>query len=108
MDDYQDRGIIKWLPFDGLVGFYDLIKDLKYKLGKKDKPILSDDKLFIMDLTIKEAYSYKKEVLISYFNNGYIKETFGIILNIDLINKTIYLNNSLKLHLDLIVDLKML
>ena len=28
---YVDRGIIKWAPFDGLAGFNDLYKQLKYR-----------------------------------------------------------------------------
>ena len=35
MNNYVDRGIIKWAPFDGLAGFNDLYNDLKYRLGKK-------------------------------------------------------------------------
>ncbi len=108
MDNYNDRGIIKWLPFDGLVGFYDLIKDLRYRLNKKEKPILSEDKLFLMDLTIKEAINSNKELLIDYYEDGYLKQFISFIYKVDLINRVVVLSNNHKITLDNIINLEIL
>lgn len=108
MDNYNDRGIIKWLPFDGLVGFYDLIKDLRYRLNKKEKPILSEDKLFLMDLTIKEAINSNKELLIDYYEDGYLKQFISFINKVDLINRIIILSNNHKIVIDYIINLEII
>ncbi|MGI6787272.1 MAG: YolD-like family protein [Acholeplasmataceae bacterium] len=93
MSDYVDRGIIKWAPFDGLAGFNDLYLTLKYNLNKKDKPILSDEQLHYMDLTIKEAIYQNRQIIVIYFKNGYTNNLYGLITKIDHLNKLIYLDN---------------
>lgn len=49
---YKDRGIIKWAPFDALVGFNDLIKEMLNNKNKIEKPILNEDRLEKMDRII--------------------------------------------------------
>ncbi len=101
---YVDRGIIKWAPFDGLAGFNDLYKELKYRLGKKEKPVLSEDQLYEMDMTLQRAFHERLKVYLSYFQDGYIKQTYGNITRIDPINKLIYIDY-VKYPLSLIMDL---
>ncbi len=92
-DVYRDRGIIKWAPFDALVGYHSLIKELKYRLGKQNKPILSDDQCDELNQKLLLAFNQNLEVEIEFFNNGYMKYTFGNIRKIDFITKTIILSN---------------
>lgn len=108
MDNYVDRGIIKWLPFDGLVGFHDLIKDLKYRLGKKDKPQLSEDQLTEMDYTLKTAIRDQIEVHITYYEDGYLKESIGLIKKVDEINRELILLSASKYKLDDILNLELI
>lgn len=91
-DHYVDRGIIKWAPFDALVGYSSMIHELKYKMGKRSKPILSDDQYEILNQHLNFAYHHRLEVMIEYFHDGYIKETCGFIRNIDWIKKKIILS----------------
>src|SRR5690554_1376068 len=86
---YKDRGIIKWAPFDALVGFQNKIDEMLYERGKKEKPILCEDKLIEMDRVIMEALNEKKEVLVSYYEDGYIKNTYGFVEEVDKHKKTI-------------------
>lgn len=86
---YKDRGIIKWAPFDALVGFQNKIDEMLYERGKKERPILCEDKLIEMDLAIHEALGEKREVLVSYYEDGYIKNTYGFVDRIDKIKNTI-------------------
>ncbi|HEY8405786.1 MAG TPA: YolD-like family protein [Acholeplasma sp.] len=106
MDKYLDRGIIKWLPFDGLVGFHDLIKDLKYRLGKKEKPILSEDQMMEMDYKFKQALKDNLEMFITYYEDGYLKDTVGHVLKLDLIERKLMLDNRLTLELDTITNIE--
>lgn len=103
---YKDRGIMKWAPFDALSGFNERIKDLKYKLGKKDKPDLLEDKLESLDRTIKEALKDDLELIITYFKDGYFITTYGFIKKIDLYKRTIYLTTKETIFIDDVISLE--
>ncbi|VEU80525.1 YolD-like family protein [Haploplasma axanthum] len=104
MNKYKDRGIIKWSPFDSLAGFNDLYTELKYKLGKMDKPILSEDQLNEMDINLNKAISNNCEISVTYYQDGYRKNIFGYISKIDYLNMCIYIERN-KLEINSIVDL---
>lgn len=91
LNAYQDRGIIKWAAFDALIGFNSMLKEMKHKLGKIDKPILSEDDFENMNRVIKQAISDKLEVIITFYQDGYSKTTFGYIKKLDFNNKEIIL-----------------
>ncbi len=83
LNAYQDRGIIKWAAFDALNGFNSMLKEMKYRLSKAEKPILSDDDFNTLDLTLQKAISQNLEVAIAYYEDGYSKTTFGRIKKLD-------------------------
>ncbi|MFH1693198.1 MAG: YolD-like family protein [Bacillota bacterium] len=97
-DAYRDRGIIKWTPFDALVGYHSLIKELRYRLGKRDKPILSDDQYEELNRKLNWAYHQNSEIEIEFFNQGYSKYTFGTIRRLDWINKVVILSSFEKIN----------
>lgn len=96
---YKDRGIIKWAPFDALVGFRDLINEMQYERGKKEQPILSEDQLIEMDLIIKKAINTNKEIIIYYYNDGYIKNVYGYVKKVCNIYNILYLTNNIDINL---------
>lgn len=89
---YIDRGIIKWAAFDALNGYHSMLKEMQHRLGKKDKPILSDDDYEQLNRNIKEAYINKQEIELKYYSDGYIKVTYGKIAKTDYVNKIIKLS----------------
>lgn len=89
---YVDRGIIKWAPFDALVGYGAMIREMKLRLGKKDKPLLSDDQYDELNQKLILAFHQDLEVSIIYFEDGYSKTTWGKIKKIDHVNQMIILN----------------
>lgn len=91
LDVYQDRGIIKWAAFDALEGFNPMLKDMRHRLGKTEKPILSDDDFETMNRALQEAILTQAEVEITYFEAGYSKTTFGHIKKLDFNNRLIVL-----------------
>ena len=105
---YVDRGIIKWAPFDALVGHHSMIEELKHRLGKKEKPILSDDQYEIMNRMLIEAVEKKHEVALTYYAQGYLRTTFGYIKKIDWISKTLMLSTYEKIHANDLLDLDFL
>ncbi|MDY0276769.1 MAG: YolD-like family protein [Acholeplasma sp.] len=90
-NSYQDRGLMKWAPFDALVGHSELIAKRRYELNKKDKPELLEDALEEMNRNLFEAFNLNKAISISYFKDGYFYETYGNIKKIDHLKKTILL-----------------
>ena len=92
MHKYIDRGIIKWAPFDALVGYSSLLNELRYKLGKKAKPVLSDDQYEELNRKLNLAYHHQLEIEIEYFYDGYIKVSYGVIKKLDFIHKRIILS----------------
>ena len=51
---YIDRGIIKWAAFDALSGYHSMLKEMQHRLGKKAKPILSDDEYELLNLNLQK------------------------------------------------------
>ena len=91
-EHYVDRGIVKWQPFDALVGYHQILKELKYQRGQIEKPTLSDDALETLNRHLHEALESGLEVEICYYQNGYIKETYGVIKKLDYVTKRIKLS----------------
>lgn len=105
MGNYIDRGIMKWSPFDGLAGFNDLYKELKYRLGKQAMPLLSDDQLAAMDYAIQTAIAEQRPVYLAYYQDGYFKQAYGEISHLDEIKKAIVIDG-LWYRISQIVDLR--
>lgn len=102
---YVDRGIIKWAPFDALVGYHSMLQELKHRLGKKERPTLSDDQMEAMDRSLQVAFQTQAEIEIEYHHDGYTKVTFGSIKRIDHIHRVIVLSTLEKVRADDIINL---
>jgi len=88
---YVDRGLIKWAPFDALNGYNSMLMEMKHRLRKQDKPVLSDDQYETLNRHIQEAIQYHQEVEIQFYDQGYIKVSYGKIKKLDFVYKTIIL-----------------
>ena len=104
---YVDRGIIKWSPFDALVGYHSLIQELKYRLGKRDRPLLSDDQYEEMNRKLQIALYENLEIEIEYFKDGYLRSTCGKIKKMDWIQKVIILSTFEKISANDMTDLQL-
>lgn len=102
---YNDRGIIKWAPFDALNGFQEAIALHKYNMNKIDKPVLSEDQFDVLNVTLVENMKNNSEIEIYYFQDGYIKNTYGYIKKVDYVFKQLILKNGLKIDIEDIVNL---
>jgi hypothetical protein len=101
----MDRGIIKWAAFDALSGYHSMLKEMQHRLGKKAKPILSDDEYELLNRNLQVAMNNHKEVELQYYSDGYIKTTYGQIKKLDFINKTVILTTYEKISADDVVNL---
>jgi hypothetical protein len=103
---YVDRGIIKWAPFDALVGYHSMLQEMKHRLGRKERPMLSDDQTELMDRSIHVALEMSAEIEIEYYRDGYTNITFGKIKRIDSIHRIIVLTTLEKVKIDDIIHLQ--
>lgn len=94
---YVDRGIIKWAPFNALNGYHSMLEEMKHRLKKHDKPVLSDDAYDELNYRIQEAIHYNHEIEVAYFDSGYIKIGYGKIKKLDFIYKTLVLTTEEKI-----------
>lgn len=102
---YIDRGIIKWAAFDALNGYHSMLQEMQYRLGKKEKPILSDDDYETLNRNILSAIKNDSEVELKYYADGYIKTTYGKIKKLDYPNRLVILTTREKITAELIVSL---
>ncbi len=108
LNTYRDRGIIKWAAFDALNGFNPMLKEMKHRLNKKEKPNLSEDDFDAFNLTLQEAILEDKEVQIIFFEDGYSKTTFGKVKKLDYNNKIIVLNTKERINAFSILNIDIL
>ncbi|MDX9690966.1 MAG: YolD-like family protein [Acholeplasmataceae bacterium] len=102
---YVDRGIIKWAPFDALVGFHGILSEMRHQMFKTDKPTLSDDQFQELNQKLNLAFQLQLEVHIVYFADGYTKTTFGMIKKIDWIQHLIIFSHFEKISAEDILDI---
>lgn len=86
---YEDRGIIKWAPFDALVGFHGLLNELKDQLSRRERPVLSDDDYEALNRHLMQAINERCMTSIHYFTKGHIRQLYGRITKVDFTFKTI-------------------
>ena len=79
----QDRGYIKWAPFNSLFNDNKLLNEIKTKKEKINKPILSN-----------EAYTNHLKVNIDIYKDQKINRLTGYINNINSNKKCITFNNN--------------
>jgi hypothetical protein len=107
-EHYVDRGIVKWQPFDALVGYHQILKELKYQIGQIEKPTLSDDALETLNRHLRDAIESGLEVELSYYQNGYIKETYGVINKVDYVTKRITLSTGEKIRAEHVLNIELI
>lgn len=99
----------KWQPFDALEGYGSAIRNVEYEKNKIEKPILFPDELERLNEKLANAYEEQKEVLVKYYQNGYLEDIIGIVSKIDLIYKEILIksnNGSKKLKFNVIINIE--
>lgn len=94
---YVDRGLIKWAPFNALNGYYSMLDEMKHRIKKQNKPVLSNDEYDELNRTIQEALMRHSDVEVHYYDKGYIKVSYGCIKKLDFIYKTLILTTEEKI-----------
>lgn len=101
----EDRGIIKWQPFNSLINGNEVINSILKEKEKIKKPIISEEEKSEIEAKIIDAYFTQIIVNITYFKNGNLTKVEGKIKKIDQVYKLVYLNE-LKLLFNQIISIE--
>ncbi|CPD15113.1 TPA: YolD-like family protein [Staphylococcus aureus] len=93
----QGRGMIKWRAFATISEQYEKLDEYMESQNKIDMPILSEEQIENINDKMVSYYHNKKLATINYWNNGYIAELVGYILNINTIDQYISVKNNLNI-----------
>ncbi len=104
-DAYQDRRMLKWLPFESLEEQGDTLRALYDSLDKEEKPELSQDHLDLMQYSLEEALFYQSRIVCVYYEKGRRKQLAGFVLGVDTDRGLLFLDSG-TLILDEIIDIE--
>ena len=94
----------RWAPFNAVCDGNTLIDDILYNKSNKNKPLLSEDQLELLQEKIVESMTTKTNITIKYFNNGFFYSLNIKIKKIDNITKKIFFEDGNWLYLNQIID----
>ena len=81
MNKYNDRGIIKWMPFNALSGF----KEMTSNIVMNDTnvfPDFFDDFLYTFNYEVRESFFNNVKIRIKFLKNGKIYSCESKVINI--------------------------
>lgn len=96
----------RYLPFDALKGLNESIGAMNFNINKIEKPILSEDELHDMDVTMMRCYGSKSLVTIEYISNGIKECESGVIEKIDFVDKALIIHPKKKIHINNIIGIR--
>jgi DNA-binding winged helix-turn-helix (wHTH) protein len=103
MPSKERRG--KWQPYDALEGYKNSLREAEYEKGKISRPALLPDKIEEMNRILQIAYSENRDLIITYYRDGYLHKIEGIVERIDQINGKIKIR-SVSIKLRDIIDIE--
>ena len=103
----NDRGIIKWLPFQSLVPNKEIIKKIKEEKNIIEKPLLSKEQQMDIENKLIEAFYEQINITLDYYLNGHIKTIKSKIINIDYVYKKITFEHNLILLFSQIIKISL-
>ena len=106
MHNINDRGMVKWAPFDSLMSSkkicYDILEEKSYQI----MPILSDDELNEIENIILECFYNKEFIEIIYYYNGKFYKKTNKIKYIDKYKRQLILKDDFILYFKQIIKVK--
>lgn len=99
---YQDRKMLKWLPFDALPEQHTYLKAVYDAFEMISKPELLPDQLDYLNYRLQEAYHTQEKIQVTYFNQGKLYYKEGTILGISKENHSLILGETTLLMEDIL------
>ena len=87
MNSYQDRGMMKWAPYQSLIEQSTYLAEMRRERQKVPKPLISSDRAEEINEIL---CTYEGEtILVKVWENGFLSDLEGIISKIDPFNRQI-------------------
>lgn len=106
MPEINDRGMIKWQPFDSVTSTKKLCYDILQKKNYQHVPLLSEDQLNDIEELIINSYYNKEIIIITYYFDGKILIKEAKIKYLDKYKKQLILNDTAIIHFKQIINIK--
>lgn len=103
----NDRGMIKWAPFDSLIPSKEVIQKISLEKSKLVKPILDSEQIEEIETILWTSFHNQITIFISYFKNGMMKEKTGRIMEIHPVSKKIFFMDQTFLYFDQILKVQL-
>lgn len=100
----KGRDMVKWQPFKSLPEQYDVIGQMIEEQYKVPKPVLTDDTKERIERGLNESLQNAKEILVSYYKNGYIPEEHITVTNINIHSKIVLCTDAFRLNMKFKID----
>lgn len=91
MSKYEDRGMMKYAPYQSLVEQSASLRKLRYNKNKKEKPVISNERAEEIN-TVLSSYN-NEEVIIRFFEDGYLYYIEGKIEKIEPMYRFLKIND---------------
>ena len=100
----NDRGIIKWQPFDSVFSSAIIKKEVSNKKKKIAKPILSEEQKLTNENNLLQAYHENIPLNITYFSSNNIFKISKRISKINIVNQKIIFDDFTYIYFDQIIN----
>ncbi len=92
-ETYNDRGMLKWLPFEALEAQGEYYTELQEEMNEEERPLLSEDQCSAMQYAVEEAWMKKRPLRIIHFENGGRRRKEGRLTGIDREQRLLFIDN---------------
>lgn len=102
----NDRGMVKWQPFNSVTSGVGMVDDVIDKRSKKTMPVLSEDQIMTIQNKMLEAYNNQDDIKVIFYLNGRFFSRCGKIIKIDKNKRKIALNTGIFVYFSQIIEIK--
>ncbi|MFF2883467.1 YolD-like family protein [Bacillus toyonensis] len=106
----KGRGMVKWSPFAAMPEQFARIREIIKEKNKIARPILTSEEKELIENMLLCSLLSEEEILITYYEGGYLLTNYMTIIDIDLLNSAIICTdafyNKLTLQFSDILDVK--
>ena len=106
MLEINDRGMIKWQPFDSVTSTKKMCMDILQRKDYQRFPLLSEDQIKDIEELILESYYNKDIIFITYYHDGKCLTKEGKIKYLDKYKKQLILSDTSIIHFKQIINIK--
>ncbi len=85
----SSRGMAKWAPFAPISEQYQNFQSLVKETSKETFKTLDQEQIEEVDMAIQKAHVSKKQVRITYYNEGFYEKIIAVVMKMNTYNGTV-------------------